>query len=99
MGNSFVGVVATDYTWWWIALLVAIILAVIVAIAIWLFCGQKATKRAVKPPVEETVPLMAPQLVQPHMVQLAAPNLSMVVQPQPLMHQVQPGMVMQHPHM
>jgi len=78
----------SGFPWW--QLLVALAALALLVAGVCFFLNQKADKpkatRAVKPkapkaaPKEETVPLMpAPQLL--------APNLSMIVQPQPLMMQ------------
>jgi len=103
-----------DNTWLYAALVAAAIAAVVTAIAVCVYCQpkKKASRSVVKPkkravkepvkaaaaPVEETVPLMAPHLVQPHMVQLAAPNLSMIV-PQPMQYTTRPGVPMQPMHL
>lgn len=91
--NAFVvpseGIVSDDTgSWLYPMLLVAALLAICaIAVGVYLSTKKKDTpKRAIKPrakakPVapEETVPLMPAPL-------LAAPNLSMIVQPQPLLH-------------
>jgi len=87
---------------WLLPLLLALAAVGLIAALFCLYLQQssKASKqtRGVKPPrkaapKEETVPLVPPPVAPPPL--LAAPNLSMVVQQQPLMQVVQPPPLMQ----